>query len=961
MQAAAPAANAPVPPFQRLDFRGFKPQTNLPSSFEATLTGIRAEVEKIRAGQFSISAQLRGYQPQINNFDSIYAQWQIDLNKFKPQIRGIRTKLKQEESKIPLLAADGETTAKLMVQYRALYQELRFLKYQAIDLLVLIGGEAHKKALELYKTTMKDCDKLWHAKGMSPLDKFKKLHDMAKTAIQKIDVQQAAIKDTKGSLLGNEVTTLHRRVLEYFIYHANNHRKSLPEGDTEERRELTRLDTLVEGKRADITVLIAMHNLNISEEKQQLIPFYLDDTREVTLPKAQEMRQSRWDLFGLGTKAKNWWYSGIGDGQVSSQLRQVGLSINKVLSALQGRILELACGNLSPDQDFANLKEEETFFRACRHELSRRLREQQQALYDSNFDEKMHAGIYTVDQRNAGCADIKLHTTMFHQLGTNRDIEHYLRAHGKLLQFLKQDNKLSPGYITSYEAVKGLFDATMALAKIPALQFNKKDHFHRYGQKKTYPIVRDTIQNTAHRTLALVGLEQMIQDQVLSGERLEDLVKQKDLTELPEVVKSCIAKEIYRFLFYTTDSTNAKLDLFLHALQKTYKPLFDKAIRDDAQFKAMIDTYSSLSDWNSNEKSQQILDLLVTISQEIGTIARNPSKDGDTPHPLNGELNFVRYCNARQKFVELQSRDHSLAGNSPACMDRIMAFRPSFEKQLGEIDRREEYPGFFAHLGTFVLMPTNTKEISKNEHLITIGPEQRVQVLYKHLVTYLFGNSDKKHEIANTLHVILTNHRPDTNLTLIQDVNEPKQKYLLILLYRFLLECLAKVDFTNPHHCLSPREYNLLRNFLEKCYRKDDDKLRALWNAQYSPAFMHNALRSLMKLAGRYQTQEADNTFLKSWTEFSSNLSFDEHYQVWTRVFDSYNIFISTLGDKDVVGERSVVYETLKLHVNTAAEAIGSRPKPADSTYGDLLAAAIWCKGWMFNELARVTPKQNQS
>lgn len=906
-------------------------------TFETNLTTAKAKVAEVFKTQFSVLQPLKGYQAQLSKIPVTYDQWKTQIENVAREIGKLRTLVMQIIGNHADLNADNAQVAKASRDLSSLALNVCFLEISNDEIYLFLKGGLHQEALKLYKEKKEACNALQIDPKKQMQQKLYDLEDLLKATVTTIEAQKTVLKGLEKSSkpLKREVTKLHQRILKHFCYCISNYRKVIESDSATENRAaqirlLDRLDLQCTNMLNQLS-LPKLKRLEISDDQRDKVAKFLDETQSVTLEKAEKFRYRWWDPFRI----LEWYYGDIGGGDVVGPLREIALSIKKLTLHLQTRVSELVQGNLPSIMD---LSAEKNFFKACVQELEERLNAKERELYESEFSPKMPAGIYDIDLRHAHLAQARMLIGTFSHLGSNvadpsQQFRSYAETLGLFLSYLSPREKLAGDYITSSEAVGTLFQLITAKVANLTPPPDKPKGYIEFLRYATYTPICRLIANIGQRTLALVGIQETLFEDILTGKPMKDIVKYDHPGELPSEIIDFILKEIMRLRPYSEAATNPKFDIFLYALKSRYAKLWEAGLKNDIQLRMGIASYSKLTEWDS-EKARVSLALFYNLYRSLSEIRINPSEND----PVKAASNFERYARARQQLIEIKLPDDA----PPAVRLRFAELCQEAEMRLKQIEI-DQYPEVFAEWAVSERRPNTPSE--------SILQKDIVKCLYKHLLVVLFGSDDAetKKGLSATIHNILKAHPPKEILALLQNKEVPGLHYVGILLFRYLLESLDKVD-PDPLQkslALHPKEFNLLRQFMSTYAREEET--RKLWHQQYDVGFMHSCLRHLMQFEGNYLSNEKDDNCLKQWKETVPNLMTAHNHYLWAAVLDSYRIFRKTLDSKKAI--QAAELAILQLQIFSADTKLDRLEIPEDPTFGNLLTAADWCRKRMKEEM----------
>lgn len=769
------------------------PITTPYTNYERDIATVQTCLHTIFSEHMRISESLRGLAPQLNTFETTYKTWKAQADALEGPLNLAWEKV-AESMKGLCSCCDYQKSICVVDTMTPLMLDLLRAQQEHAELLECLDiTHAHRNAVELYKTMVKECESIVSSK------KSDLLPAQFQSIKKAIALQQSVIND-KSENCKKAITDIHRSLCEFILYCAKQCQSTV-----DVQNDINHLLTSLQP-----VPLASLAALRLdSEQMQQSVRSFLDNCTSISLETPEQFRQGQ-----MG--ALLWYSSNLGD--VIQALTKVKQGIKKVLSMLQTRIHELAVTpqKINTKLDFKSLSEEAAFYNACVQEIERRIDAQREQLYKKPFSTQLHAGINYALQRESSCHDLGLLIWMFTELSTNPTWIQYPELLNKLLAITASPPK------RSLDDLRDLGSGILMLNQLSPVK----------GPLERLYTIRSTCLTATIAKAASKILQNGVESEIEALEQLfervpltEAFTAHEPLTQLPEGLKETISKLVISRFFFKDQTALPELDLALYTLREhpSYKPCFDKTLQDDPLFARDIALYKQFSDWDS-EQARPVLSRLYII---FGELAKYRHQATNRHHSVH---RFLRYAAAQQAAAEITLLSH-LETTSSSSKSRIEALLPRAKTKLYTIHAPDNFPDYFKD-------PIQPCSIKIENHVLTVDNKEITQqvipqVLYNLLLSLLYGNlhPSLRAQKENSLHVLLNSVDSQAMLTSLRSSSHMAENYIELLLFRHLVTHKRQI---------TQQENELTTALLTHCFSSQE--ILDMWMDICGPCFVLSAL-----------------------------------------------------------------------------------------------------------------------
>ncbi len=484
----------------------------------------------------------------------------------------------------------------------------------------------------------------------------------------------------------------------------------------------TRIDDLLsaaDGVKKIIGTLSSSKNKQeeLSEEAEQRVTSYIEQCQLDPLSNEDEFRNGQ----PLTTTRFIGRYRNIKD-QVEA-LRGISKALVRLRTTVQERTISLCEGKVEVPEGLAELNEESPFYCDILNGLEARILEQQKALAQLPFSDRVHAGWYYVARLAAKIREVRVHVNHFTELASERFMA-YAQATNRLIEYLDpQDAELalSENYINSASAISRLF---VSMEKVCKLEKPiTSDTFRNKMRSMIYDTTDQILAKMGSRTLTLTPEEAEVPALVFVDSPLKNLLTVNEVPDelLPKIVVHYLVKGFLRQGYFSNVLVDPEFELVLHSFQNNplYKEAFEGSYNQVGNFKMLCDSYMAQTDLNQYRPHAA---LMIDAIRAL------------TSSPFDNDLKkLYGYCEARQILCDLNS---SVGGNTSE-QQRLRIIWINSKLRTSLLEAEVLYPRYFPHLESI------------NVHELT--DETRHQVIYKLVCTGLFASDQKSRGMANAM------------------------------------------------------------------------------------------------------------------------------------------------------------------------------------------------------------------
>lgn len=844
----------------------------------------RKQPLSIKARLAEIFQYLYQKNAQIDSVETTHTNWSEVVDGMTREIRAKKTITENCRKYIHLMTDENEL-GQALKQISALEEEIALLGQKAETLLNILQNGQHSTAFEYFKKKVKECESLKSKTIAEKLDGLNLLLTEAEAEMKKSDKELIG----KPKVVVDEVHMLHKWLLRFFRYSTSCFAK----------------EAVTQAQTEQLSTFSNRLNTHLGDQEENLDTLentYVRDASTVELPTANYFRNGQALLF--------WRYipycgSYLEIKEEVDKLQGIAKAIYKMMQMLDERLMALCHGNVTPAFGHQTLAAEKHMLIELVNRLEPLVRVQDRALTKKPFSDKIHAGWYYVAAQLVQLDEVRLYIEEFSQRALGKFLP-YSIAYGMLIEYVSPADPQAKGYFTSIQAVTRLFDVIVATCPLEKPTENASST--RKLRIITYELLDDTISKVGPRTLALIGQEILMGQNLLASVNLEEMAEaHEDTNRLPEAVRCYLMKRFIMQLHFQREVMDPELDLILHALNTddSYKEAFRRTLALDARFRTLYQTYLQYTDMAAFAKE---LELMRKIFIALGNC--NPN----VKHPeLSKARTVFRYSVARQLFLELAPQRTD--GISESQQRRLTWAKQKADARLHEIEMLNSFPKFIAEFDTLTFI----KQI--------YDAEKRPHIYYKHLVTALYATDESKAKESQTALLVLL----ETEET--KDI--PHDQIVGLLLQNWMLQ------YFKGTQQLKPKFQQQLITFMAYCV-SSVDRL-ALWRQIYDIGFMEIALYRALQL----ETQQIQHQ--KILTDSMHNFRGKPDFDRWQEIVKRYAEFRAICENNRVIILNSPEHRRCLKLIEEANEQIGHVSlEPDDTEYKTHVDLWRWCYNDMF-------------
>lgn len=918
---------------------------------DSTLTEIDADITSAIEPKVEDTFQ-RLYQrkAQLSKVADTHEKWRTELNdiestKFLPY----QNKLNELADAIALLASEKEI-ATTISRIQQLEKRLHFLFRKNQGLILILQDVDHRQMLEFYKKLIKGCENL--SKISTIHAKVKELATFFKEIEGYYPILEGKIKAFPPKLKA-QIETLQEELLQFFHFTIRHLETSVPANDANLQAQVVGLKKSIEKELRRFTANIpdnaslppaAVEDLQL-QPADELVDKFVKSCKVVDLPANAQFRCGQW-----GTRLPFVGYRLIMN--ETAKLQGIAQKMLSLVKHIDTRTQAICAGNLKPEQG-NTLEEEKQMFENGVSLLEREIKQVRDTLYQKDFSDQVHAGLYYVAELLAHAQEVRVHIELFGRYGVN-SFHPYIIAQSKLIQYLNPDEgalQADKGYFTSFEAVKRLFSAALSCAELEYPDEDPKNESVRL-KRKTYSMLDDTISKIGPKTLGLTDEEKTLPYKILSG---VPLCIAHDVY-LPDSICSYLTKRISQFLFTTQLEFDPEIDFILHTLatHESFKAFFTRTRHNDPFFRELLRAYGRYSDWETSAVQMAPLASIFSLLYQNDYLPSNEQE--------KALKTLFSYCQAQQQDLELSQQPR--AAHSKQQESRFVWARAQIKERFkqvkdAETERLLGKENAKAHKdGKQIAIEETTREELYPEFFLSYSAQPRMSragapadaqgtfpnLFYKTLVMAFWSANDyDRCEASNA--ILSTVSTVDPNIL-------PRKGAVGKLLHKWLLDHFHQ----DSYH--SDKFKQLVQLFIAEYLALPT--VQHPWRKVYDIGFMEIAVVSAL-LWEEDRKSQTPTTPQGNISQLIRTFRDTMNLLIWREVVLQYKEFRTLFESPVRVVEGNAQHEKAKKIYQNVAARLSEIEKPNDALVMTNLGIAFWCKEHMeFYLKNNVTKRDNR-
>lgn len=869
---------------------------------------------------------------QLTKVAVTHEKWKTELTEIgKEKFSPYESDLNQVTDAIALLASEKEIATTISV-VQQLEWRLHFLLRKNQGLILILQDVEHRQMLELYKRLVKGCENL--SKLPTIQEKVKELARLFKEIEGYYPGLETRIIAFPPKLKA-QIEALQEELLQFFHFTICHLEKSVLENDNNLHTQVATLKGAIKKQLGRFTAVGdnlkppadgVVQDLQL-QPADELVDRFIKSCRVVDLPANAQFRCGQWftSLPMVGYRLIM---------NETTKLQGIAQKMLSLVKHIDARTKEICAGNLKPEQG-TTLEEEKQMFENGVSLLEREIRAVRDTLYQKDFSDQVHAGLYYVAELLAHAQEVRVHIELFGRYGIN-SFHPFIIAQSKLIQYLNPeegDLQADKGYFTSFEAVKRLFSAAQSCAELKCPAEDPKNESVRL-KRKTYSMLDDTISKIGPKTLGLTDEEKLLPYKIFAG---APLCVVQDVY-LPESICSYLTKRISQFLFTTQQEFDPEIDFILHTLatHESFKQFFIRTRHNDSFFRELVRAYSLYSDWETNGAH------MAPVAEVFSLLYKHDHLPMDA-HEKSIKTLF-NFCQAQQKDLELSQRRPADSPQQTSRFnwartqikerfkqikdaeterllgkDNAKAYKEGKEIAIEEATKSELYPEFF--LG-YPAQPRMSRTGAPAE---TQGSYPNL--FYKTLAI-AFWSSNEYDRIESSNAILNTVASVDPNIL-------PRKGAVGKLLHKWLLDNLTHDTYHSP-------KFKQFMQLLMGEYLAMPAVMHP-WRKVYDIGYMEIAVVSAL-LWEEEQQSPTPTTPQGNIVQLLRSFREPGTYSIWREIVLQYKEFRQLFESPVLVTEGNAQHDKAKKLYRSVESRLAEIEKPNDPLVMTNLGIAFWCK-----------------